>query len=123
MPLRWDIRRTLPLSPRSPEAPIFVMAAPGSIRPRQRVTQALAAGSLLIVAFRPLPAPRAPAPASPFVVSNLNPLGPGSLAQAVQDANAHPGADTINFQSGLTGTISAATQIVISDSVQIFGPG
>ena len=36
-------------------------------------------------------------PAATFVVTNVNDSGPGSLRQAILDANANPGADTINF--------------------------
>jgi hypothetical protein len=86
-----------PQSPLTPQAPVVVLAAPGSIGPRQRVTQALAAGSLLVVAFRPMPGLLPRAAASAFVVTNLNASGVGSLAQAVQNANAQLGADTVTF--------------------------
>jgi len=59
--------------------------------------------------------------AANFTVSNLNDSGPGSLRDAVTQANLAIGADTINFT--VTGTIPLATQIVISDSVTITGPG
>jgi hypothetical protein len=36
-------------------------------------------------------------PASTFVVTNVDDSGPGSLRQAILDANANPGSDTINF--------------------------
>ena len=36
-------------------------------------------------------------PAMTFVVTNVNDTGPGSLRQAMLDANANPGADSINF--------------------------
>ena len=109
------------------EEPKFVLAAPGSITPgavtgRQRLTKLLAAGSLLAVAFRPLPA-AALAPAVSYLVINLNPSGAGSLRDAISQANAHPGPDTVTFQTGLAGTIPITTQIRISDSVQIVGPG
>ena len=41
------------------------------------------------------------AAAATFVVTNANDSGPGSLRQAVLDANAAPSADTIVFDSGL----------------------
>jgi hypothetical protein len=86
-----------PQSPLTPQAPVVVLAAPGSIGPRQRVTRALAAGSLLVVAFRSMPGLLPRAAASAFVVTNLNASGVGSLAQAVQNANAQLGADTVTF--------------------------
>ena len=57
MLLRWNSRPQLPQSPLTPETPVVVLAAPGSIGPRQRVTQVLAAGSLLMVGLRPLAIP------------------------------------------------------------------
>src|SRR5437764_3891424 len=45
------------------------------------------------------------AQAATFTVSNLNDSGSGSLRQAVLDANANSGADTMTFASGVTGTI------------------
>ena len=40
------------------------------------------------------------APATVFMVTNVNNNGPGSLAQAILDANANLGADTITFSIG-----------------------
>jgi hypothetical protein len=57
-----------------------------------------------------------------FTVTNLNNSGPGSLRQALADADA-PGADTIVFQPGLSGTITLAGQLNVNDSVTITGPG
>src|SRR5947208_16324898 len=51
----------------------------------------------------------APASANTFTVTDLNNGGPGSLRTAVTQANAHPGADKITFQPGLTGTIKLRT--------------
>ncbi len=63
--------------------------------------------------------------ASNFVVTNLNNSGAGSLRQALADANSNPGADTITFAVGLTGTIGLSTDgaLQITDSVTITGPG
>src|SRR5262249_53534847 len=50
--------------------------------------------------------------------------GPGSLRQAVLDANAHPGADLIQFAPGLHGTLTLTSgELAITDSVDISGPG
>jgi parallel beta-helix repeat protein/predicted outer membrane repeat protein len=65
-----------------------------------------------------------PAQAATFLVSNLNDAGPGSLRQAVADAEAATGPDVVQFQAGLTGTITLTTgEIGIKDSVDIQGPG
>ena len=44
--------------------------------------------------------------AATFTVTNTNDSGSGTLRQAILDANANAGvADTINFDSGVTGAI------------------
>jgi hypothetical protein len=49
---------------------------------------------------------------------------PGSLRQAIFDANALSGSDTINFLSGLSGTLAlTAGSLPISTSIAINGPG
>lgn len=64
------------------------------------------------------------AQAATFTVSNLDDSGPGSLRQAILDANGAAGADVIQFQAGLTGAIVLSSgQLVVSDSVDIQGPG
>lgn len=64
-----------------------------------------------------------PPPSTTFVVTNLNDAGAGSLRQAVLDANATTGFDTITFQSGLTSTITLTSgEIAITESVRILGP-
>jgi hypothetical protein len=64
------------------------------------------------------------APASTFVVTSTGDSGAGSLRQAILDANAHPGADSIIFNipgSGLH-TITPSTALpTISDPVTIDG--
>jgi hypothetical protein len=59
-----------------------------------------------------------------FSVLNLADGGDGSLRQAVFDANALVGADTIAFADGLVGTIGlTAGQLSITDHLIIDGPG
>jgi len=62
--------------------------------------------------------------AATFMVTNTDDLGPGSLRQAIQDANATPGLDTIAFNIPGAGvhTIAPATLLPqISDVVTIDG--
>src|SRR5687768_6134507 len=62
--------------------------------------------------------------AATFTVSDLSNSGPGSLRQAVLEANVAAGPDVIAFQPGLTGTITLTTgEILITESVDIRGPG
>jgi hypothetical protein len=66
-----------------------------------------------------------------FTVTNLvdaavaNPGdAPGTLRQAVFDANNTPGADVIDFQAGLTGTIPLTQgELTVTDAVDVQGPG
>src|SRR5262249_26745068 len=63
---------------------------------------------------------------STFLVENLADSGPGSLRQAIHDANAtvSPGPDEIVFAAGLTGTITLTSgQLDILDALVIDGPG
>jgi CSLREA domain-containing protein len=60
----------------------------------------------------------------PLVVTNTNDSGVGTLRQAITSANVDAGPDTINFQAGLTGTITLATALPeLSTSMSINGPG
>ena len=63
------------------------------------------------------------AQAADFTVTNLADAGPGSLRQAILDANNSPGEDRVLFASGLSGTITLADEISIYDPVQVLGPG
>ena len=63
-----------------------------------------------------------PARAATFQVTNTNDSGPGSLRQAVIDANLAPGADTIAF--AVTGTITLTSGVIVVDgALEILGPG
>ncbi|HKP13891.1 MAG TPA: hypothetical protein VJZ91_17345, partial [Blastocatellia bacterium] len=65
----------------------------------------------------------APTPAE-FTVTNLNDSGEGSLRDAIEQANAMPGADTIVFQDELSGTITLTSgELLITDDLTIIGPG
>ena len=65
-----------------------------------------------------------PAGATTFTVSNTNNNGVGSLPQAIIDANAATGADTIDFAPGVAGMINLTTDFPdITDSLTITGPG
>src|SRR6516162_3230795 len=55
---------------------------------------------------------------STFTVTSLADSGPGSLRAGVAS-----GADTIQFAPGLHGTITLASEIAISSSLSIDGPG
>ncbi len=75
--------------------------------PRTAVLTAVAllcTGSLSITADK---AVAVPCPA--LTVCVLDDAGAGSLRQAILDANAASGPDTITFQSGVTGTITLTT--------------
>src|ERR1051326_6170076 len=66
----------------------------------------------------------AAAQANTFTVTNTDPSGPGSLAQAIFDANANPGADTIAFNipgSGLHTIAPIGPLPTITDPVTIDG--
>jgi hypothetical protein len=61
---------------------------------------------------------------STFTVINLADSGPGSLRQAIMDANALPGADVIEFAPAVEGTIGLTSgQLVIGGDLSINGPG
>src|SRR5215813_9139739 len=61
--------------------------------------------------------------AATFTVTNLNDAGAGSLRDAIGQANAAAGADTVRFQAGLAGMIPLASEIAITDTLSLAGPG
>ncbi len=65
---------------------------------------------------------------SAFTVINLGDTGAGSGSQGdlrycIDQANALPGADVINFAGGLTGTIRLGSELPITDDLTVDGPG
>ncbi len=68
--------------------------------------------------------PFAFAEAITFTVTNTNDAGPGSLRDAIAQANLNVGADNIVFAPGVTGTITLTSgQFQIAGEVTITGPG
>ena len=63
-------------------------------------------------------------PSNVFTVVNLADSGPGSLRQAVLDANANPGFDLIVFAPAARSTPGlTAGQLSITDDLAVVGPG
>ncbi|MDX1991815.1 MAG: choice-of-anchor Q domain-containing protein [bacterium] len=62
-----------------------------------------------------------PAQAATYTVTNLNDSGAGSLRQAITDANANPGANTITF--GVSGTIPLTSTLGVDSTMTIDGSG
>src|SRR5437016_962078 len=63
---------------------------------------------------------------STLTVLNANDSGADSLRQAILDANAAPGADTIVFNPAAFATpktISLGSQLSVTDDLTILGPG
>ncbi|MBK8027814.1 MAG: hypothetical protein IPK19_42180 [Chloroflexi bacterium] len=59
--------------------------------------------------------------AAAFTVTNLTDTGPGSLRQALADAAAAPGDDTITFS--VSGTIQMTSTLVVDSNITLDGPG
>src|SRR5262245_66411042 len=60
--------------------------------------------------------------AGTFDVNTLSDSGPGSLRQAILEANASPGDDAITFS--VTGTITLSNALpTVTDALNIAGPG
>ncbi len=59
-----------------------------------------------------------------IVVTNTLGTGPGSLREAIVQANSNGGSDTILFAADVSGTIKSATgEMIITDTLTIVGPG
>ncbi len=68
--------------------------------------------------------PTEPVMAATFSVTTTADSGSGSLRQAITDANAAAGADTITFAGGVTGTITLASDLPeVADDLTVTGPG
>src|SRR6476620_4775471 len=82
----------------------------------------LLAVSLIPFALAQRTTAKANRPATTITVTNTNDSGPGSLRQALADANDK---DTINFDVSLEGQTIALTsgELVIDKSITITGPG
>jgi hypothetical protein len=82
----------------------------------------LSTGAALYLAYGNFQTHAAP-PAMTFVVTNVNDSGAGSLRQAILDANANPGSDSINFNiAGPSFTIQPLLGLPdITDTVVIDG--
>ena len=91
-----------------------------SVRKAARKRPHLATGAFAVGALLA----SGPATAATFTVANLNDSGLGSLRDAITQANTTPGADTITFQAGLTGTITLTSgELAINESLTVNGPG
>ncbi|WP_295577821.1 right-handed parallel beta-helix repeat-containing protein [uncultured Lamprocystis sp.] len=83
------------------------------------ITQTTSAAGLALLLAVPLAGS-----AADFTVTNRNDAGLGNLRQAVRDANASPGPDTILFDSSVTGTILLTSgALTVTDPLTLEGPG
>ena len=73
------------------------MANSSCIQPSFAGICSLSVAAALLALLAGLLALTQPARADTYVVTNNNNSGPGSLRQAITDANNNPGADTITF--------------------------
>ena len=66
---------------------------------------------------------RAMLAADAIEVFNTNDAGEGSLRDAIAQANANEGEDTIVFRRGVRGEIELSSELIVSDDLVIRGPG
>ena len=64
-----------------------------------------------------------PVYATSSTVTNIDPSGPGSLRQAILDAEADSSHDTIDFAPDVSGTIVLTAPLVINYDLTVDGPG
>jgi hypothetical protein len=93
-------------------------------RRRRAAVRALGAGGGALAAGL-VPASGAQAASSgQFLVTNLNDSGPGSLRQAITDADAAAGNERIVFRSGLSGDVKLKSALPqVTTNLDIEGPG
>ncbi len=103
------------------EHPLAARRPPGTAPGRLSRTARGLLGIGLLGLARACPAA---ALAATYTVTNTNDAGPGSLRQAVLDANANPGPDEILFDSSVSGTVGLSSGALdIDDSLVVSGPG
>ena len=104
------------------EARFEVATEPEAVLPMRLNGDALS-DLLILRRGRILPAAMMTAAALTFTVTNTNDSGPGSLRQAIGDANTNPGADLIRFDlPGGVGTIRLFSQLPdVTEAVTIDG--
>jgi len=93
---------------------------------RSRKFAAVGSGVVLVTGVAgPLALSSSPASAATFEVTTTADAGGGSLRQAIVDANAAAGPDTITFAPSVTGSITLASDLpyVTTDALAIQGPG
>ena len=88
-----------------------------------RATPRLAGAAAITLVGGVLFVDGAPVSAATFQVTNTDDAGSGSFRQAVLDANAAAGEDTIDFALADPSTITLLTRVDITDDLRIVGPG
>jgi hypothetical protein len=89
-------------------------------RPRIQLVQILGVAAVIATLAAVV---ATPAGAVTFQVTNTNDSGPGSLRQAVMDANLAPGPDAISFAVTGTITLTSGALVVDGGTLEIVGPG